>query len=613
MLCKILSILFIAIFFVIFPQNSFAASEFSNAYDVSYDVSSDGITNALEKVTVTNLTDTYFVSSFTMTIGSTTLSDISASDEGGKMEINVENKNNQTIIRVKFNRQITGLEKKQSFTLNYKSKDFTQKIGKTWEVNLPKIQKDAETSSFNETLSVPLSFGEPISITPKPITESDRSGKIYFTFNKDQLEKNGVSVNFGTNQIFDFKLKYFLKNTSFLSAIASIALPPDTNYQDISILSLQPKPLNVTVDKDGNYLAWYQIPKRSDLEIEASGSAKLYIEPKNKKVKALSDSEIKEFTKSDKYWEKDNPAIKAVLKEIFKEGEPKNNHDKAKLVYQYVVNTLSYDPTRLNNLERMGAVTALNNPQNAVCMEFTDLFITLARAAEIPARELQGYAYTQNKNLRPLSLKQDLLHSWPEYFDGQLGWVMVDPTWENTSGGVDYFNKFDLNHLSLAINGVSSGEPGSPDLAEVIISEADFNPVVSANVEIKINKNLWAGFPSTAEIRITNNGSETLKPSPLKIFSSNVSLLDNQLMYVSSIPPKGYASFNVDLKGPFFWQTTEGSITVNYLEHDYSKQVTIKPFFFFIPIPYAFFSIIGLVVFGYLAVLLIHYLRKKNI
>jgi len=50
-------------------------------------------------------------------------------------------------------------------------------------------------------------------------------------------------------------------------------------------------------------------------------------------------------------------------------------------------------------------------------MEFTDLFIALSRAAGIPAREINGFAYTDDIRLRPLDLVTDMLHAWPEYYD----------------------------------------------------------------------------------------------------------------------------------------------------------------------------------------------------
>lgn len=612
MIYKIFVSIFFALLFFSLTTVSKAQSEFSDSYEVNYDVGVDGITDVSENVTLTNLTDTYFASSYNLSIGSTTVSEVSASDSGGKMQTEVQNKDNQTLITIKFNQQITGYGKKQNFTLKYKSKDFAQKIGKTWEINLPRIEKKEDIDSFHETLSVPLSFGEPTSIIPQPILEFDKSGRLYFTFDKNQLEKSGVSLDFGTNQIFDFKLTYDLKNPSFLAKITSLALPSDTNYQDILISSIEPKPLNVTIDADGNYLAWYQIQKRENLEVKVQGLAKLYIKPQADNFSSLTDSQIKTWTKPDKYWEKDNPVILAALKEIFKDEKPNGSREKAKLIYRYVVNTLTYDPSRLNNLERLGAVTALNNQQKAVCMEFTDLFIALTRASGIPARELDGYAYSQNKNLRPLSFKPDLLHSWPEYFDEKKGWVMVDPTWENTSGGVDYFNKFDLNHLVLAIKGESSVKPNPADSVTAEISEAEFKPLSNAQVEIKINDTLWAGFPSSAEILISNIGTKVLLSSKMEMSASKLLILNSQTVSTPSIPPHGYFSYKIDLRSPFVWKNLEDEIIINYLGQNYSKTINIKPIFFIIPIPYLFVAFIALLSFNYLAILFIHTSKNRH-
>ncbi|NCC70435.1 hypothetical protein EOM09_02540, partial [bacterium] len=44
----------------------------------------------------------------------------------------------------------------------------------------------------------------------------------------------------------------------------------------------------------------------------------------------------------------------------------------------------------------------LNLPNSSICTDFTDLFITLARAKGIPAREVQGFAYTNNSKIKPI-------------------------------------------------------------------------------------------------------------------------------------------------------------------------------------------------------------------
>jgi len=111
------------------------------------------------------------------------------------------------------------------------------------------------------------------------------------------------------------------------------------------------------------------------------------------------------------------------------------------------------------NIQRQGAVQALNNPDDVICTEFTDLFIALSRAAGVPAREINGYAYSTNPQLLPLATITDVLHAWPEYWDkSKQLWIQVDPTWENTSN-IDYFNKLDMTHLAFVIHGQNSQTP----------------------------------------------------------------------------------------------------------------------------------------------------------
>ena len=36
---------------------------------------------------------------------------------------------------------------------------------------------------------------------------------------------------------------------------------------------------------------------------------------------------------------------------------------------------------------------------------------------------------------------------------------MIDPTWANTTGGIDYFNVLDFDHIAFVIKGESSDYP----------------------------------------------------------------------------------------------------------------------------------------------------------
>ena len=587
--------------------------EFATSYDVTYDVGLNGVTTVTEKVVLKNLTSQYYATQFSLTIGATQISDISASDPGGPLEVKKEQKGTSTTLTVKFNQQVAGVGKELPWTLTFKSKDFASSSGKVWEVSVPKIVSSTNLESYNVTLSVPQSFGNPTSISPTPKKVTPSFDRLFLNFDKDQLTQSGVSANFGDSQLFDFNLNYHLENPGIVPALTNIALPPDSEYQDVIFSQIEPKPINVTVDNDGNYLAWYKLNRQQKLTVWVAGSAKLVI---NSKVKnPLLKSSLKEhYLQADKYWDKDNPLVKTKLKEILDKKGAKSNQEKIKLIYQFVVNNLKYDASRLSNkgIERLGAITVLNNPNSAVCMEFTDLFITLARGAGIPARELNGFAYTSNPQLRPLSLTQDILHAWPEYWDGEKGWIMVDPTWENTTGGVDYFNKFDLNHFVFAIKGLSSEQPipagsykysgqDSKDV-KVTFSNSDFLGKPQLDVSIDSPEPILAGFPGKIKLKISNLGNSLQQSSTITIKTGKLTILDNEIGQSGPIPSFGKGEYELNIRTNLL-ESYDDVVEVMVAGQKSERVVHIRPFIIFQSFPFVLIGLLGGMILIYFAVL----------
>ncbi len=64
---------------------------------------------------------------------------------------------------------------------------------------------------------------------------------------------------------------------------------------------------------------------------------------------------------------------------------------------------------------RWGTLKALDQ-KFGHCWDFSDLFVTLARASGIPARQVAGWLYGTSG------------HVWAEWYDFGRGWVQVDPT-----------------------------------------------------------------------------------------------------------------------------------------------------------------------------------------
>lgn len=611
-------IIFLLLPFYFLPSKALAEGEFATSYNVVYDIGLDGVATVTQKITLKNLTSQYYANQFKLIIGATQIFDIKASDEGGLMETKAEQQGSSTTITVKFNQQVAGFDKVLPWTLQFKSKDFAERIGKVWEVRAPKISPAANLESYNLTIQVPQSFGEPTLISPQPKNQTLQYGKIFLTFEKNQLTNAGVLASFGTKQLFDFDLSYHLENSGLVPVLTNIALPPDTAFQDVLYQRIEPKPLNVTVDGDGNYLAWYRLTRGQKIDVKVIGSAKLYVSSKVKSP-VLDETLRKNYTTSDRYWEKDHPQITSKLAEILAGKDSSETKEKVRIIYRFVVDSLKYDSSRLNaSIERLGALTALNNPDSAVCMEFTDLFIALARAAGIPARELDGYAYSANPNLRPLSLNRDILHAWPEYFDEIRGWVMVDPTWENTTGGVDYFSRLDLNHFVFSIKGASSISPvpagsykysgeDSRDV-KVSLSENDFLGKPQIDVEIDTPDTILAGLPGKIKVKFTNQGNVLFASTSMSVLSDRLNILDSSTRSLGPIPAYGEAVFEFNVRTRSIFDSYEDSVTVALAGQQYVKEISIRPFFAFGPAPFiiaGFIIAAGVIYFSILGGLII--------
>ncbi len=511
-------VLLLYVFF--FVHNAFAADpaeNFATDYHISYTISEDGTAHGLLKVTLTNLTSDYYASSYKVQVGFENLVNIQVTDNGGKLVPDVTKTDSGQVLALKFNKNAVGFNNKQVITITFDTPDIAQKQGEIWEINIPGIANQSQFATFDVSVKVPDSFGKPAYVKP---AKKDKS----LTFTKEDLGKSGISIAFGEKQAYKYSLMYHLQNKNLFPIRTEIALPPSTNYQDVSIDSLSPAPIRVHTDVDGNWLAEYNLSSSQELDVTAKGKIVIGLKPK---MVPETANNLKTYLQEKQYWQASHTEIQKLAKEL----------KTPQAIYNYVVQHLSYNfNDNIVDHKRYGAVKILDHKDKAICLEFTDLFIAIARAAGIPAREVDGYAYTHNQRQRPISLIADILHIWPEYYDGdKQTWIMIDPTWGNTNSGVDYFTNLDFDHVTLAKRGVSSTYPipaGGYKTAndtfqkDVTITFADSIDVSPARLTFEplVPDKHTAGFAIGGEVLVMNTGptvsgddsvlvtSETLSP-----------------------------------------------------------------------------------------------------
>lgn len=546
----------------------YASGEFLSRYNITYSVGEDGNTTVDQQISLTNQLTALFPSESEITLGSPNIYNISAYDNIGKIFIKVSKENEETKVHAVFNEKVVGKGKSYIWHLKYETPDLVSLNGLIREINIPKLELNPDIEQYNLTIRYPENFGQILYVKP------NNQQKLFF--DKNDLSKSQISIAFGNYQVFNFKLSYTLKNSKITPAYTEIALPPDTNFQKIYLKTLTPAPLDVAVDPDGNWLAKYQLGPEQKITILATGSAQIFSKPQ-KQEEVLNFNSLKYLSSPQKYWESDDVKIRSLAKQL----------GSVESIYNYLIKSLKYDYNRVINIpERLGAKYILEHPTQAICMEFTDLFISLVRALGISVREIDGYAYTNNSKLKPLSLKKDVLHSWPEYYDeSKKAWIQVDPTWGNTSG-VDYFNQFDLNHFAFVKRGRNSEYPypagaykangdESKDVEVAFGKKEDLIKTENIAMSLTISSPVYAGFSYEAVLLIKNLGNIQTGKRVLTLKGNNLEISSPAAADVTTIPPFGQKEYKIAFKPIKPGQFT--SLAAFYGADQISKEISVKP------------------------------------
>ncbi|MBI2798593.1 transglutaminase domain-containing protein [Candidatus Saccharibacteria bacterium] len=446
------------------PQPSRAAAEFANTVDIKYEARSDGVTRVTETYAVTNQTANKYLNSIQLSAPTDQLTNLTVNyGDGASIPYTTAVKaanskgysyNYQQIL-INFNRQNAGLGNRWSFVVSFDTTKLVESQGSARTVYIPSVAADASVQ-YKISLVVPDNFGPLHTTGPRPVNAGSKDGFTTYNFDQTDIANQSLSLVFGDSTVYDINFNFPLNNDSNTAKTLTVTLPPTTSAQKVYINRLEPQPSATRLDAEGNILADYMVPPRTRMVVKTSVAVVVKYLDYNlvaSGTKADIPAElVGAYTSPQPYWQANNPAIIQKANELTKGKDTVAKQVQA--INDYVVSRLSYNSEKIKYNIRQGALKAFENPNNVVCLEYSDLTIALLRAAGIPARMPIGYGYSGN--LKPSSSVSDSLHSWVEAYVPGVGWMNVDPTWAEK---FQNFGTSDLAHVAFAIWGKNNDSP----------------------------------------------------------------------------------------------------------------------------------------------------------
>lgn len=501
------------------------AKDINTNYKVEYFLSNvQGTVNTKVKlnIQISNLVSTIYVNKFSISFPKTFIThDINARDDNGAITPIVTNDEMNIKIDLELNNPQIGKDKVNNLLLEFNQDNLFKTNGNIWEVIIPKVE-DKNHTEYTVIINLPENTNKKISIA-KPIPDSNDGKKIVWNNPKTKT----IYAVFGDKQYYQAELTYHLKNPKIVPVYTEVAFVPDTTYQKVYVNDIKPKPDSVYTDFDGNYIGRYFLNPKENKTVVFEAVIELFTKPREEKrilYSSLYDYQKKFLLTENQYWRIVNTPI--------------NNIQSLQDIYNFVVNKLKYNYNKLPNNYRYGAEKILQYPDQAVCIDYSDLFIAIAREKGYASRELEGYAAANDPQIRPLSLASDILHSWPEYYnEKEKLWIPVDPTWESTSG-IDYYSSLDLNHIVFAIHGKMPDYPLPAGMYKIDkskdISIKSIQIIPQSTEQIKVVSNKYFNSINDkntymAKLKIKNLGKSYINKAKIELESDLIKTSVNEI------------------------------------------------------------------------------------
>ncbi|MBN2016376.1 transglutaminase domain-containing protein [Candidatus Dojkabacteria bacterium] len=463
--------------------------------------------------------------------------------QGNSLEPEMQINDERIELKVPYREDITrGMEK--TFVLEYDNFELAEKVGNIWNIYIPGMPENfdqiitsesgAQTkTSYSVVLEIEDKLGEANFVLPEPSSFVRQNGNLVYTFDSSSLVEQSAWIQIGDRQYYSFQITQKVQQSEGLSSkmfniFYDLALPRenDLESQNVYFESITPEPDYVREDSEGNVIARFSFPKDEGTEIAVKGYIVTNVPNKinSSEVGNIEDIDLekdygeienmkvlfKDLLSQAEYWEVNDVNISKKASEL--KGKEENVYEIILSDYNFVIESVDYDNLKTDVFnERQGALKTLEGG-SSVCMEYSDLLITLLRAQGIPARAAFGYGFD------PKSEGQNQEgHQWVEAYVPNVGWVPIDPTWGDT-GRKNYIGG-DIDHVLWRVASLNVDTPSSVTKYS-ILDEEDLEPPkfeIEAVEEVNL-ENLTPLKELLAQYNYTPRDSLTEKVDQLNIY-----------------------------------------------------------------------------------------------
>jgi len=230
------------------------------------------------------------------------------------------------------------------------------------------------------------------------------------------------------------------------------------------------------------------------------------------------------YTLNGEYYDKNHPEIQAAVREAL--GDETNFYWQVRNIHDYVISHIAYV-----NDETWDTAPAVLRRGTGSCSEYSFLFVSMCRAAGIPARmEAGGHLRSD------IPYEDRIFHRWQQVYFPNYGWIPVDCTWDDKeypSNQARYFGAMSSEAFATTISGggvtgmwwtynVANSTSGGEMEREKLMEWLPYSTAVEMTAELATKEDAtWGNFPNPCN-NATTFQFYTNEPGPasLQIYNS---------------------------------------------------------------------------------------------